>query len=166
MLATTPTRILLVLSLAGLAACGDRTGDRAITGAGVGAAAGLAVGAVTGLTLLQGAAIGAVVGGVTGAVTDEKDVNLGTPAWRKGSSGNSAGVPANQPPRGAAQAAQNDLVYRTQEALAARGYDVGTPDGVMGPRTRSAIERYQVQHGILVDGHASENLLLHIQQQS
>lgn len=166
MLANFPTRILLVLPLLALAACGDRTEDRAITGAGVGAAAGLAVGAVTGLTLLQGAAIGAVVGGVTGAVTDEKDVNLGTPAWRKGSSGSSAGVPANQPPRGASQAVHSNLVYRTQSALAARGYDVGTPDGMMGPRTRAAIERYQVQHGILVDGQASENLLLHIEQKS
>jgi osmotically inducible lipoprotein OsmB len=166
MRASAGARILLMLGVVGLAACGSRPEDRAITGAGVGAAAGLAVGAVTGLTLLQGAAIGAVVGGVTGAVTDEKDVNLGTPAWRKGSSGKSAAVPANQPPRGAAQAARSDLVYRTQSALSARGYDVGTPDGVMGPKTRAAIERYQVQHGILVDGQPSENLLLHIEQQS
>ena len=157
------TRALLVLPLIGLAACGSRTEDRAITGAGVGAAAGLAVGAVTGLTLLQGAVIGAAVGGVTGAVTDQNDINLGTPAWRK-RSGGSAGVPANQPPRGTA--ANNDLVYRTQSALAARGYDVGAPDGIMGPRTRTAIERYQVQNGIMVDGQPSENLLLHIQQQS
>lgn len=163
---TLRTRILLVLPLVGLAACGSRTEDRAITGAGVGAAAGLAVGAVTGLSLLQGAAIGAAVGGVTGAVTGEKDINLGTPAWRKRSGGNSAGVPANQPPRGAAQAAHNDLVYRTQSALAARGYDVGKPDGMMGPKTRAAIERYQVDKGILVDGQPSENLLLHIEQQS
>ena len=162
MLAKSSTRLLLVLPLVGLAACGSRPEDRAITGAGVGAAAGLAVGAVTGLTLLQGAAIGAAIGGVTGAVTDKDDVNLGTPAWRKGSNGNSATAPANQPPRGA----HNNLVYRTQTALSARGYDVGRPDGVMGPKTRAAIERYQVQNGILVDGQASENLLTHIEQQS
>ena len=164
MLAKSPTRILLVLSLVGLAACGSRPEDRAITGAGVGAAAGLAVGAVTGLTLLQGAAIGAAIGGVTGAVTDKDDVNLGTPAWRKGS--NSATAPANQPPRGSTQSAHNNLVYRTQTALSSRGYDVGRPDGVMGPKTRAAIERYQVQNGILVDGQPSENLLTHIEQQS
>jgi peptidoglycan hydrolase-like protein with peptidoglycan-binding domain len=160
---TSLARVLLVLPLVGLAACGDRADDRAISGAGIGAAAGLAVGAVTGLSLLEGAAIGAAVGGVTGAVTDSKDVNLGTPAWRKSNSGSANAAPANQPPRGSAY---NNLVYRTQSALAARGYDVGTPDGVMGPKTRAAIERYQVQNGILVDGQPSENLLTHIEQRS
>lgn len=34
-----------------------------------------------------------------------------------------------------------------QRQLSALGYDVGTPDGIMGPRTRSAIAAYQVTLG-------------------
>lgn len=150
-----------------LAACGSRTEDRALSGAGVGAAAGAVVGAVTGLSVVQGVLLGAAAGGVTGAVTSEKDVNLGTPAWRdKNQPAASGGVPpAQQPPRGSAAAEQN-IVARTQSALSARGYDTGPADGVFGVKTRDAIERYQAQNGLMVDGRSSEELLRHIEGRS
>lgn len=71
----------LSVSLVGLGACGNSTGDRLLSGAGIGAG----VGAVGGLLVgapLEGAAIGAVVGGATGAITTPNQVNLGQPAWR------------------------------------------------------------------------------------
>lgn len=46
-----------------------------------------------------------------------------------------------------------------QQRLAGRGYDLGTPDGVIGPKTRSAIMDFQKRAGLLPDGHASGNLL-------
>lgn len=65
-----------------LAACGETTSDRAISGAGIGAAAGAATGAVTGGSILGGAAVGAAAGGAAGAVTDKDDVDLGDPPWK------------------------------------------------------------------------------------
>jgi len=79
-------RLLPVVALGGamlLAACGNTTGDRALSGAALGAGAGLAVGAVTGATLLQGAIVGGALGAAAGALTDQSQVNLGTPAWRR-----------------------------------------------------------------------------------
>lgn len=46
-----------------------------------------------------------------------------------------------------------------QAQLARRGYDVGTPDGVIGPKTRAAIAAFQRQAGLLADGHASIRVL-------
>jgi ligand-binding sensor domain-containing protein len=43
-------------------------------------------------------------------------------------------------------------VKRVQEALKLEGYDVGTPDGVAGTRTVTAIRKYQTDKGIPVTG--------------
>ena len=48
---------------------------------------------------------------------------------------------------------------RLQLLLARLGYDVGTPDGLMGERTRRAIQDYQRSMGLPVDGMASRRLL-------
>lgn len=46
-----------------------------------------------------------------------------------------------------------------QEALNAKGYDVGAADGVMGPRTRAAIMSFQKQEGLPADGKPTAELL-------
>ena len=46
-----------------------------------------------------------------------------------------------------------------QTQLNRRGFDVGGPDGVIGPRTRAAIMAFQRQNGMPADGHASGLLL-------
>jgi hypothetical protein len=79
-------RFLPLLALGGalfVAGCGNTTGDRALSGAAIGAGTGLAVGAVTGATLLQGAVVGGALGAAAGALTDNDQVNLGRPAWRR-----------------------------------------------------------------------------------
>jgi hypothetical protein len=73
---------ILAIAALTLAACGNTTGDRALSGAAIGAGAGLAVGAVTGATLLQGAVVGGALGAATGALTDNRQINLGRPLWR------------------------------------------------------------------------------------
>jgi hypothetical protein len=78
-------KLLPPLAIAGallVAACGNTTGDRALSGGAIGAGAGLAVGAVTGATLLQGAVVGGALGAAAGALTTNDQVNLGRPAWR------------------------------------------------------------------------------------
>ncbi|HCO55963.1 MAG TPA: lytic murein transglycosylase, partial [Pelagibacterium sp.] len=46
-----------------------------------------------------------------------------------------------------------------QSLLNRRGYNVGTPDGVVGPKTRQGIIAFQRAAGLLADGHASSALL-------
>lgn len=46
-----------------------------------------------------------------------------------------------------------------QTLLNRAGYDVGTPDGVVGPKTRAAVMAFQRRAGIAADGHVSGLLL-------
>jgi hypothetical protein len=72
--------ILLILA-GGLAACGQSTGDRAVSGGLLGAGAGAAVGSLTG-SAGTGALLGGAAGAAGGALTSPGTVNLGRPAWR------------------------------------------------------------------------------------
>ncbi len=51
---------------------------------------------------------------------------------------------------------------QVQALLSRKGYDVGTPDGVIGPKTRAAVIDWQARSGLLADGHVSGNLLRHL----
>lgn len=73
--------ITIVLSAASLAACGNTTGDRAISGGGIGAGVGLLGGALVGAPM-EGALIGGAVGAGTGALTDKDQIDLGKPVWK------------------------------------------------------------------------------------
>ena len=50
-----------------------------------------------------------------------------------------------------------------QRALAARGHDVGTIDGVIGPETAAAIRDFQAAQGLAVTGRADRALLARLQ---
>jgi hypothetical protein len=79
------TRIILtatvLVSLCALGACGNTTGDRAMSGGGIGAGVGALGGLMVGAPI-EGALIGGAVGAGTGALTDSNQVNLGKPIWR------------------------------------------------------------------------------------
>ncbi len=75
------TASLSVLAL--LAACGHTTGDRAVSGGLIGAGVGAAGSAIVGGNVGTGALIGAGVGAAGGALTSDRDIDLGTPIWRK-----------------------------------------------------------------------------------
>lgn len=47
---------------------------------------------------------------------------------------------------------EGDSVELMQEALAALGYDVGTPDGIFGPGTEEAVKQFQADSGLEADG--------------
>jgi osmotically inducible lipoprotein OsmB len=66
-----------------LAACGSSKTDRGLSGGAIGAGVGAAGSAATGGSVLGGAALGGAVGAATGVLTDEKDVDLGKPVWKK-----------------------------------------------------------------------------------
>lgn len=52
-----------------------------------------------------------------------------------------------------------DMIREMQELLAARGYDVGTPDGVVGPMTRAALRAFQKAIKLPPDGFPTIDLL-------
>jgi lytic murein transglycosylase len=75
-----------------------------------------------------------------------------------------AGGPAVQ----AAWPREVQLLTRTQieslqSALQARGFDAGTPDGILGPATREALRRWQKHIGLPADGFPTLDLLQRLQ---
>jgi osmotically inducible lipoprotein OsmB len=74
--------LAMAIGMLALAACGNSTGDRGLSGAGIGAAVGAVGGALVGAPL-AGAAIGAGVGAATGALTSPSTVDLGKPVWER-----------------------------------------------------------------------------------
>lgn len=54
--------------------------------------------------------------------------------------------------------------YELQQLLAHRGFDVGDPDGLLGPRSRIAIRNFQVSVGLVPDGFASSDVLDRLRQ--
>lgn len=64
-----------------LAACGQSTEDRALSGGAIGAGVGGVAGALTGAPL-TGAVLGGAAGAGAGALTNPNQVDLGRPVWR------------------------------------------------------------------------------------
>lgn len=56
-------------------------------------------------------------------------------------------------------ALNKDQRAQVQTLLARAGYDVGSADGVIGPKTRAAVMAYQSRAGLPADGHVSGRLL-------
>ena len=50
-----------------------------------------------------------------------------------------------------------DTVKGVQARLSNLGYDPGPIDGIVGPRTRAAVRRFQQEHDLKVDGIAGPN---------
>ena len=61
--------------------------------------------------------------------------------------------PLARPPPADAIRISRDRVLQLQGDLAALGYDVGTPDGIVGPATRRAVSRFQQERNMVADGH-------------
>lgn len=69
-------KIIMVVIATFLTGCGDKPGERALSGGGIGAGIGAVGAGVTGGSPITGAIIGGAAGAVTGAVTDKDDINL------------------------------------------------------------------------------------------
>jgi membrane-bound lytic murein transglycosylase B len=52
-----------------------------------------------------------------------------------------------------------EQVLELQTKLGESGFDAGTPDGVLGPATRRAIQAFQHSRGMVADGHPDVDLL-------
>jgi len=73
---------ILIVALALLAACGESTGDRALSGGAIGAGVGALGGTILAADPITGALVGGAVGAAAGGLTNENDVDLGKPVWR------------------------------------------------------------------------------------
>ncbi|MEO5755218.1 MAG: lytic murein transglycosylase [Mesorhizobium sp.] len=69
-----------------------------------------------------------------------------------------AGAPQFDP-RNPEVGLNNDQMKELQTKLEARGYDVGTVDGILGTNTREAIRKEQMRLGLPVDGWPTPELL-------
>jgi membrane-bound lytic murein transglycosylase B len=49
--------------------------------------------------------------------------------------------------------------YELQQLLARQGFDIGEPDGRLGPKSRNALRAFQAAAGIVPDGFASATIL-------
>lgn len=131
-----------------VAACGTDPQERMTGGAAAGAATGAGVGALGGpVGALAGAAVGGGAGAVAGATTSPSDVNLGRPVWNDPATR----VPGMNNDRGSSSAASGST-RDVQQALSQRGFNPGPVDGVMGPRTRSALRDFQRANNIEATG--------------
>lgn len=60
--------------------------------------------------------------------------------------------------------ADPSLLLPVQRYLTTLGFGIGRPDGILGPRTREAIRRYQEDNDLPVDGTATEALKRHMER--
>ena len=69
-------------------------------------------------------------------------------------------VPWNTPTQNTSgQSAKVEQIRQVQSYLADLGYDVGTPDGAMGPNTRKAITQFEKAYDLPETGAVSKGLL-------
>jgi hypothetical protein len=144
-----------------------------VLGAGLGAAVGGGWGAAG-----QGAGIGAATGAATGTaiganmsandqynIQVQYDNSFSQCMYAKGEM-----VPGYAPVASASASApvayggpDPALVRSVQSELVRLSYLQATPDGVQGPRTRSAIQSFERSNGMAVDGTSSTKLLAKLQ---
>lgn len=64
-----------------------------------------------------------------------------------------------QPPPEDAPRLNRTQVMFLQEQLNEKGFDAGTPDGILGPGTRRAVSQFQHQQGMIADGFVDKKVL-------
>jgi len=75
-----------------------------------------------------------------------------------------AGGGALVAPAGEAGALGTAQLKALQQALNEMGFDAGTPDGLLGPRTQTALRQYQAMHDLPADGYPAPSVLAHVAQ--
>jgi membrane-bound lytic murein transglycosylase B len=78
--------------------------------------------------------------------------------------GQISGLDGLQSPAGEGGALSVAQVKSLQQSLNQLGFDVGEPDGLLGPRTQSAVRRYQVVHALPADGYPSPSLVADVER--
>lgn len=56
-----------------------------------------------------------------------------------------------------------DDIMKLQQALNQKGFDVGKPDGILGPATRAGIRDYQINNDMIADGFPAQKVMQQLQ---
>lgn len=108
---------------------------------------------------------------------DRKSASLLVASWtpkRPNKSGNFVAIkdakwqvaskrPVKRQPKAEPNLSGKALVSSAQTMLSKLGFNVGTPDGIMGTRTANAVRLFQLQNGLSVNGMVSNALLKQLQ---
>jgi hypothetical protein len=87
------------------------------------------------------------------------------PAPKTTSAATTATTPTAQAPKQTLNPGDTGSEVKTlQQALAALGYDPGTPDGNYGPSTQAAVEKFQAANNLDTDGVVGPETLAKLQQ--
>ena len=78
---------------------------------------------------------------------------------KSGTSTPAADAGATTPSMSGAATPSSDEVRQVQQHLKDKGVDVGAVDGVMGPKTRSALKSFQQQQGLTASGDIDSSTL-------
>ena len=134
-----------------------------LCGAGIGGGIGAALGGKKGAG--TGAIIGGVIGLGSGMAQQQRQPYYRQPAYAPPPPPRTyrrTYQPTYQPTYRPAYSSQ--LVFSIQSGLLQLGYNPGPADGIYGSGTAGAIEAYQGDNGLLIDGRPSEELYAHMQQ--
>ena len=66
------------------------------------------------------------------------------------SSGSKSSTSSSQ--TSSSKAGTSETIKKAQQALNDLGYDAGTADGIMGQKTKKAVEQFQRDNGLTIDG--------------
>lgn len=58
-----------------------------------------------------------------------------------------------------ASSQSQEMVKQAQEKLSAAGHDAGEPDGIMGPKTQSALKEFQESKGLQASGELDQKTM-------
>ena len=149
--------VILVATVASVSA---QILERGVQGALIGAG----IGAITGGG--KGAGKGALIGGAAGAVVGAAEKSSRERHYKDEYPPEPVYHSAPPPPREYyAPSNYSRLVHDIQRELVRLDYDPGPIDGQYGRQTANAINGYQEDYNLLVDGQASQPLLKHLVRQ-
>ena len=55
---------------------------------------------------------------------------------------------------------RTETIIQMQEILAQKGYNIGMPDGKLGPKTRAALRDFQKENALKQDGYPNKDTLI------
>ncbi len=76
------------------------------------------------------------------------------------------GGPLSRPPPEITERISADDVRQLQMDLASLGFDVGEPDGIVGPATRRALSQFQASRERIADGHLDAEILAAVREEA